>query len=508
MGRSDDADWEHVHPATVLFELAKAAQQMIIAFVVVSGGGWLSSLETLVVLVPLGGAVARWYTTRYRVDDEAVRFEYGLLWRKRQVIARSKIQNVTSTAGLVARALDLLEIQVSEASSDGDIKIRYVKRPQGERLAVVLRSGARAPQPGLDAPPPTGPPSPGLAAPPTGLTTGLPAPADAPLPATPPVVAPSFGEVVRVQLARRAVGALSTLVVLVAAAAVGLAMGADVFDLRGVIGSSLLVSLTLATAVFASIASVFALGGFRLWDEPDRLRIQTGLLRETRQAVRRERIQALGVDHHLLLRAQRREQVTFETADVEIGDVATSTTLSPASPWGTWRELARLVWGDVTVDEGALAPVARATIRRAGVRWSLTESVIAIPLVGATWWLGWRSLTVAAAAIAVVALGGVWWLAVRRWQRLGYVLDERHLLVRSGVVAERLQLVDLDKVQLVRTAATIFQRRLGLASVHLTTAGRGGAGSVVVPDLPADEATRLADRLVARSIATPLERTI
>lgn len=535
MARSDDGGWEHVHPATVLFELAKAAQQIVIGFVVVSGGGWLSSLEALVVLVPLGGAVARWYTTRYRVDDEAVRFEYGLLWRKRQVIARPKIQNVTSTANVVARALDLVEIQISEASGDGDIGIRYVKRPQGERLAVVLRTGTGAPLPRLDAPPPTamspaagtsptGPPPTGT--PPTGTPTvgpptgppvlGLdapsawppPAPVAAPAPVRPPVVAPPFGEVLRVQLARRALGALSTLAVVAGAVIVAGALGVDVFDLRNVVGSSLVVLVSLGTAVVASVTGVFALGGFQLWDEPDRLRIQTGLLKETGQAVRRERIQAIAVDHHVLLRAQQREQVRFETADIEIGDVATSTTLSPASPWGTWRRLALLIWDEVDLDEDRLRPVARATIRRAGVRWSMLVLLVAGPLAANAWWLGWRAPAAVVVGLAVVALGGAWAVAVRRWQRLGHALDDRHLLVRSGVVAERLQLVDLDKIQLVRTTATIFQRRLDLVSLHLTTAGRGGAGSVVVPDLPTAEARELADRLVARSIATPLDRTI
>ena len=82
-----------------------------------------------------------------------------------------------------------------------------------------------------------------------------------------------------------------------------------------------------------------------------------------------------------------------------------------------------------------------------------------------------------AAIVGLVGWGGLaWWYVRRRYEVLGWAIDDQHLLVRNGVVYGRLHIVRLDKIQSLGMRATFFQRRLDLASLRVSTAGAGLAG--------------------------------
>ena len=72
----------------------------------------------------------------------------------------------------------------------------------------------------------------------------------------------------------------------------------------------------------------------------------------------------------------------------------------------------------------------------------------------------------------------------------------------------RLTLVQLDKVQILRAHSTIFQRRLGLSTLRLSTAGRGFGGIVTVPDLPTATAEELLTALARRAGTTAIADTL
>lgn len=100
------------------------------------------------------------------------------------------------------------------------------------------------------------------------------------------------------------------------------------------------------------------------------------------------------------------------------------------------------------------------------------------------------------------------WFSRRRYRELGWAVSDDQFLVRSGVVNGRLTLVRLDKIQSVWLVATLFQRRLGLATVRVSTAGKGFGGLVSLPDLPAPLAEQLRSRLAHRSARTPIADTL
>ncbi|MGO9560919.1 MAG: PH domain-containing protein [Acidimicrobiales bacterium] len=113
----------------------------------------------------------------------------------------------------------------------------------------------------------------------------------------------------------------------------------------------------------------------------------------------------------------------------------------------------------------------------------------------------------ALAASGLIIVGGVGVAAVivltlladrllgRRYRSWGYCERSSDLLVRRGVMFQRLTVVPYGRMQLVDVTAGAIERAFGLQTVALHTAA--AATDARIPGLHPDEATRLRDRLAA-----------
>jgi putative membrane protein len=133
-------------------------------------------------------------------------------------------------------------------------------------------------------------------------------------------------------------------------------------------------------------------------------------------------------------------------------------------------------------------PVSMLTIRRAFIRYSVAISVAA----GGLWYFwtpGVWLLTLL--PLALVA-------AVLRYKHLGYGEDEHWLYVRRGVIKQHLWLLPLERSQVFYQTASLFQRRLRLASLYVDAAGASSIRPAEVVDLPEDVARSILERSYAR----------
>ena len=103
--------------------------------------------------------------------------------------------------------------------------------------------------------------------------------------------------------------------------------------------------------------------------------------------------------------------------------------------------------------------------------------------------LGWAS----GAALLVLAAA---WLVLpgRRYRAWGYREEEDELHIRSGLLVRTATVVPFGRVQHIDIAHGPIERRLGLATLVLHTAGTRGA-SVPLPGLLQAEAERMRDRI-------------
>ncbi|RCV55155.1 PH domain-containing protein [Marinitenerispora sediminis] len=124
----------------------------------------------------------------------------------------------------------------------------------------------------------------------------------------------------------------------------------------------------------------------------------------------------------------------------------------------------------------------------------LPTAVVAGAFVGI-----WSGVLWAVAAVVPLVAAGVagWLLAPRARGSWGYAEGRTDFYLTCGVVIRQLVVVPYGRMQLVDVTANLLEQALGIATVRLRTAAT--TADARIPGLPLDEATRLRDRLAARS---------
>ncbi len=92
-------------------------------------------------------------------------------------------------------------------------------------------------------------------------------------------------------------------------------------------------------------------------------------------------------------------------------------------------------------------------------------------------------------------LGILIFTANRAFQNMGYALRKHDLVFRKGWLFEKLHIVPLKKIQHCQVKRGPLERRYGLASLKIFTAGGEGDG-IALSGLTQQEAERLKDWLV------------
>ena len=211
-----------------------------------------------------------------------------------------------------------------------------------------------------------------------------------------------------------------------------------------VVGATSVVDLeTGAGLLFGAVPLLFGVGsfavrrllseyGFTVAESVDGLRLRHGLLDTRTQTIPAGRIQVVRVVEPLLWRRQGWVRVEVDVAGYSGGSEEQSATgaLLPVAP----RELAERLVARVLGAE--LPPAVRRVPPRA--RWRAPLSA----------------------------------------RRRAVGLDDRHLVATSGVLTTTTDVVPLAKVQSLRVTQGPYERRLGLSSLHVDTAGRRLPGAV------------------------------
>ncbi|WP_371870229.1 PH domain-containing protein [Kocuria dechangensis] len=102
-------------------------------------------------------------------------------------------------------------------------------------------------------------------------------------------------------------------------------------------------------------------------------------------------------------------------------------------------------------------------------------------------------------AVALAAGGLSVLLAPRRVRALGYAERGEDLLVRRGLLYQRVTVIPYGRMQYVDVSVSPLQRAFGLATVKLHTAAVGAHAEI--PGVAHAEASRLRERLTARGEA-------
>lgn len=471
-----------LHPLTIVVSLVRALQQLLpivlVAVVFRAAGRTADTVE--LIIAGLGGlrvvtAVITYATYRYYTDGSTLYIKSGVLFQNRRSIPLDRIQNINLKRDWIHQLLKLAEVQVETAGGAGaEATLSSLSIPQAEALRrQLLRTRGDA-------------------------AVGAVASGDAE-----PVETVYQAGIDRLLLA----GATRNQAGTVVAAILGFGFylqdvaGWDVDEklirrLAGLLPEFMtqwalivvaFVALVLMGWVVSMVRSVVTYYGFRLDRQAGRLRRTYGLLTRRESVFPTHRLQLLRVEAPLIQRKLGFCRITATTAGsfAEKEEAATSE-LCPIIERARAGDVCRLVIERLDLDRVPWRKVSRKTIRRTALRYLLIIAVVT-GLVRLNTRYGWW--VAAAAPLAVVG-------SVLRYRALRWAVTDELILVRSGVWTRYIEVVPRSKIQHTTLAASPFQRRLGLANLHIRTAGGGIGGSgLSVVDLPDDVARGVQDEL-------------
>jgi len=440
----------------------------------------------------------------YELGGDTLDIESGVVSRRSREIPLRRIQNVDISRNVVQRVFGIAVVSFETAGGgDTEARLRFVSFEEAKRLQATLGRLKRE-DADRDAATDRGDEA-GADADDDGSEPAAPADRDG-RPAGGRFDAPPVTELFALDRTELAlVGALSvdfrvpgvlflivsTVGSTVVPAFLSAASGAAFVAAAAVV----LVGVALVSWVVGAAAAVAQYYDFRLVRSGDELQYERGLLQRYDGSIPFDKVQTLTVSDNPLKRYFGYATLYIETAGYAPGSGG-SRGSEAAVPLAERDRVLALI--------EALEPVGDVEFRRPPKRARRRYLVRYLLVVGA--------LTgVAYAADAVVSLPvPPWspallvplavWFAHATWTHRGHWLGDHHVVTRNGVVRRQTKIVPYYRIQTVIDARTVFQRRLGLATVTVDTAGSlslGGQDAAAV-DVSEARADDLRDELESR----------
>jgi len=225
---------------------------------------------------------------------------------------------------------------------------------------------------------------------------------------------------------------------------------------------------------------------FRLEREGSKLNRRHGLLTISHGTVPLHRVQSYILRSNPLMQRFGWYRLELQT----IGSDTQERGFQVAAPFARAHEVEHIL--DEVSDPGTEAvgrswaalewqQVSPLTTRRFMIRWTV---VLGVLVGGVAWW--WTPALWALLGWPLIPL-----LAVRRYANMGWAVTESMVAIRRGIVRKHTWLIPISKLQTISLKANWFQRRLGLESLYIDTAGASEAIPADLVDVTKDAAERL-----------------
>jgi putative membrane protein len=445
------------------------------------GGTTIAFAVALVAALAIVVVVVDWHRTRYAVVDGSLRLRQGVLRRSERIVPRARIAALDTSRGLLQRLFGLVSLKVQTAGGGkaAEIELPTISFAEVERLRGLLGHASVADRAAA-----------GDEANPTVATPA-------------PLYAIDTRELVVAALSGPQIGVVA---VLLGSAASQLddVVPRSLRDRAGdvVTSSSLTTLLLLAlgllvlAGVVAFVGTVLAYARFTVERDGDRLRIRRGVVTDRTATVALDRIHGVRIVEGLVRRRLGYAAVQVEVAGYRRENEFTRT-LVPLVRRDRLEHLLPALVPSLAWTDGPLErPPARARRRY----WTVPLLVSLVPAAAAVLWLPgpWRLL-----GVLPVVLGAA--LGERRWRGAGWRLDRGTLTVRWQLLARTTLLIQVSRIQIVRTRTTVMQRRARLARFSAVLATRR---SGVVSHLDQDVAVALREAIVGRRHAVVGRRSL
>ena len=472
-----------LHPATLVVRWLKIAPQALAGVGAAAIGMAKNGLGSVVISVAIGSlavvavAFLVWWRFRYTVGAGEIVIESGVLNRQRRVIPYDRVQDIAIERRLLARLFGTAKVKIETGGSAADEgTLDMIALADAYALRDFIRRGHS------DAP-------------------------ATPTAEEPVLFALSFG-----QLLFSGLFNFSLLFLAFIFAVLQYLEQFGLFDMEAWLTPenataaagylSIRITLTLVPLllilglVSGVVRTVMRDFGFRLTRTPAGLRRRRGLFTLSEVVIPVRRTQVALIESGPIARQLGWYSLSFQTlgADQKEGGVQV------VAPFARMDQLLPIL-----AEGGYPPPPPRPSFvrvpRRALVRWAGPWLLLGAAVAASALLVAPRS---GFAGAFLLAMG---LFAVLRWRKHAYALGDHALFVSGGILKRRSWIIPFDKTQTISVGQGPLQRRLGLASLLVDTAGASPIRSPEIVDLDAAEADPLADRLLGLFYQARSQRT-
>ncbi|MXW18964.1 MAG: PH domain-containing protein [Gemmatimonadetes bacterium] len=529
MKPSEPADWRRISPFAVVFFVGKTTRNLVRGYVqlvatfgalavLIRGTPYAALLIPLALLVIVAIAGLRFWSFRFRIEEDRIVIRQGILKRTSVDLPFHRIQGINVERNPVDRLLGLVTVSLDTAGSETtEGELPCVSRELAEELRRRIGFGDQ------------------------GRSDERPGVAEGTVPGVPDIDrdrarrkgdrAPgrvllrlSAGDMFRIGLGRDNI--LFAMMLIAAAWRRPRELPYRLAETFGF--SEDLVRPALETAeatlartdalgegtftggiVLSALAAVVAVGvgtaflryfRFTLWREGTAYRSRGGLLTQNEVVVETAKVQQLTLSQDMLLRMLHRFRLRMHpAADADASehhDVPRVLEV-PLLEAPLAQEMRASVFGEEgegpillpkSDDFRTVSPLyIQALALRLAVVPAMAGAILLLPVTGLT--KVWATFAGTWAAIWIVC-GGL--TALQRWRRQGYVYGNDGMAGRSGFVGRRVDAFLYRKAQSVALKRSPIERRNGLATLEVELA----SDTVTVPYIDQGVARRLRDYIL------------
>lgn len=467
-----------LHPATFLTRTVRALPQYVIGLPAIASMTSDTDFGLLLLLGLGGAAIAAlgaylyWRRFRYGVGAREIVIESGIFQRQRRVIPFDRIQDIDIEQGLLARMFGTAKVRIETGGGTKDEgNLDSVALAEAYRLREALRAGQTETTAIVDseAVPATEEPLVFHMAIPRVLLAGL-------FNFSLVYFAFLFGAFEYVE----AIFGFDPLKMEWIDPARALAQQAT-WGLTA-LALSIVILLGVLVGVLRTLARDY---GFHLTRSASGFRRRRGLFTLSEVVIPFRRVQLAVIRSGFIARYFGWFRLEFQTLSADVGKAGHQV----AAPFATNAEVERVL---AEVSPESLPPredfvgVSKRHILRQFLRWL---ALLIVPVVVA-------AITFPPALALVLLLPLLAGAAALQWRHHRYCMSPHHLYIRDGLLTRRLWVLPYERIQSLSVHDGPLQRKLGLASLAIDTAGASPFHSPHIVNLPAAGARALAARLL------------
>ena len=466
-----------LHPGTLLIRFVRQVPEYVVGAPALIALASDAGIWRILLIASAGAAIALfatlliWLRFRYGVGAREIVIESGVLHRQRRVIPFDRIQDIDIEQRLLARLFGLARVRIETGGAAKDEgSLDAVSLAEAHRLREVIRNREGRPSTEVEGEAPKAEP-----------------------------------ELFRMELPRLLLAGLFNFSLFYLAVLGGAFQYFDPLIDRYLADAEnwvlpsreqaaklgvyftiaallLLVLLGVITGLLRTIARDYR---FRLSRSPGGLRRQRGLFTLSEVIIPLNRVQLALVETGWI-----RQRLGWYSLDLQtLNADAQKSGHQDAAPFARMGEilpiLAETGICDLPPDEAYLR-VSRMAIARRYLS-SLVPLLVAALVA---------SVFLPLALLSIVPLLGIAGAIMLLWRRHRFALTDRAIYIREGIFRPRLWIVPFDRTQAISVRRSPLQRRFGLATVEVDTAGASLFSAPAVRDLDDEAADALASRLL------------